>query len=94
MHKASLFFAILLIVSACTPGGTSGPTDYSDLQASCEALVAAEANRNPADVRALSTTADPIGTVTQVAVDGAQAPWLCRADPGGVVTGVEYSQEG
>ncbi|MGV6804833.1 MAG: hypothetical protein ACWA49_11550 [Ruegeria sp.] len=90
MRKTILAGLALTSAVSCAPG----PTEYTALQASCEALVAAEANRNPADVRALSTTAEPSGTVTQVAVDGAQAPWLCRADPGGVVIGVEYSQEG
>nr|WP_170542054.1 hypothetical protein [Ruegeria arenilitoris] len=82
--------ATLMLVFGCT----QDTADNSTLQASCEALVAAEANRSPADVQALSTTAEPAGTVTQVAVAGAQAPWLCRADPSGVVTGVEYSQQG
>lgn len=90
MHNPNLVAATLMSLAACAPGAT----DFTDLQASCEALVAAETNRRPVDVRAISTMTEPTGTVTQVDVAGAPAPWLCRADASGVVTGVEYSQEG
>lgn len=86
--KPVLSIMILVVCGACA--GSS----ETDLQASCEALVAAETGTRPGDVRALSTDTEPGGSVTTVSVTGAQAPWLCRADPSGVVTGVEYSQEG
>ena len=83
----------LVALAACTQTG-SGSVGVSGLQASCEALVAAETGTMPQDVRATSTQSSPTGTTTLVSVTGAAAPWLCRADASGVIIGVEYSQEG
>ncbi len=84
-------FAIPL--TACTQGASEGPST-KDLEGSCEALVAAETGVRSEEVNAISTQPDPTGTTISVSVAGAQAPWLCFVDSSGVVTGVEYSQEG
>lgn len=89
--KTPLIIPALLALGACA---TSGPSPEADLQASCEALVAAETGTQPDGVRATSTQSGPTGSVTSVFVAGAEAPWLCRADATGVVTGVEYSRQG
>ncbi len=91
--KLSFFLPALFALSACATGQTS-ESAQADLQASCEALVAAETGTQPGGVSAVSTRVEPTGSVTTVSVAGAAAPWLCRADATGVVTGVEYSQEG
>ncbi len=83
--------ACLLILAACAQNGA---TADADLEASCEALVAAETGVRPDGVNAISTQTVPTGSITTVSVEGAVAPWLCRSDAGGVVTSVEYSQEG
>ncbi len=83
----------LLVLAACASSGSSDSAQ-SDLQASCEALVGAVTGTAPDGVKAISTQSGPTGSVTSVFVAGAEAPWLCRADPTGVVTGVEYSREG
>ncbi len=90
-----VFIAIpaLLVLAACASSGSSDSAQ-ADLQASCEALVGAETGTGPDGVKAISTQSGPTGSVTSVFVAGAEAPWLCRADPTGVVTGVEYSREG
>ncbi len=85
---------VFLAFCACAPNSQTGSGTETDLEASCEALVAAETGRGPGDVSTLSTQSSPTGTVTSVSVAGADAPWLCRADAGGVITGVGYSQEG
>ncbi|SDX56992.1 hypothetical protein SAMN05444358_107115 [Ruegeria halocynthiae] len=87
------FIPALLMLSACAFGGADD-AEQADLQASCEALVGAETDTGPSGVKAISTQSDPTGSVTSVFVAGAEAPWLCRADATGVVTGVEYSREG
>ena len=94
MIRARYAILAVLLPVACAPAGSDGRQDNSDLQASCEALVAARTGTRPQDVQALSTTSEPTGSTTKVAVTGADAPWLCRADASGVVTDVEYSQEG
>ncbi|KIC39936.1 hypothetical protein RA27_16695 [Ruegeria sp. ANG-R] len=91
--KTPYLIPALLALSACAPGGASDSAQ-ADLQASCEALVGAETGTGPAGVKATSTQTGPTGSVTSVFVAGAEAPWLCRADATGVVTGVEYSREG
>lgn len=91
--KWTAICAFAIPLTACTQGAPSGPSTQ-DIQGSCEALVAAETGVRPEEVNAISTQPDPTGTTTTVSVGGAQAPWLCYADSGGVVTGVEYSQEG
>ncbi|WP_299950616.1 hypothetical protein [uncultured Ruegeria sp.] len=91
--KLPFLLPALFAISACATGGGSDSAQ-ADLQASCEALVSAETGTQPSGVSAISTQSEPTGTVTTVSVAGAQAPWLCRADATGVVTGVEYSQEG
>lgn len=85
---------ILVILSVLAACGQTGESDLSDLQASCEAWVAAEIGVSPSEIQATSTKDDPTGSVTTVTVTGAEAPWLCLADPAGVITGVEYAQEG
>ncbi len=79
---------------ACTQNVPDTSVSEADLQGSCEALVSAETGVDPDGVTVVSTQAEPTGSVTTLTVVGAQAPWLCRADPFGVITGVEYSQEG
>lgn len=91
--KPSFLLPALFAVSACATGGSSDSAQ-ADLQASCEALVGAETGTGPDGVKAISTQSGPTGSVTSVFVAGAEAPWLCRADATGVVTGVEYSREG
>ena len=83
----------LVILSACGNGSSSGD-DTAILQDSCEALVAAETNVQPSAVKAITTKDVPGGTLTTVEVTGAVAPWLCAADPTGVIQGIEFSQEG
>lgn len=90
--KTAYVLVALTSLVACTAGDRSDAN--ADLKASCEALVAAETGRRPGDVTALATQPDPTGSVTAVSVIGADAPWLCRADPAGVVTGVEFSRSG
>lgn len=81
-----------LFLSACAPVGSD--RKGSDLQASCEALVSAETGVASGDVHATSTQSEATGTLVSVSVAGAEAPWICRADASGVITDVEYSQEG
>lgn len=90
-----VFFMIAAAaLTACTQPPAQTSVSETDLQGSCEALVSAETGVRPDDVSAVSTQTQPTGSVTTLSVAGAQAPWLCRADPFGVITGVEYSQEG
>ncbi|MEX0351428.1 MAG: hypothetical protein AB3N15_18545 [Paracoccaceae bacterium] len=91
--QATSLVASLTLLAACG-GGSSGGDEYTILQDSCEALVAAEANVQPGAVKAISTSNVPNGTLTTVEVAGAVAPWTCAADPTGVILGVEFSQEG
>ncbi len=91
--KTMSLIPALLALSACAPGSAKDAAE-ADLQASCEALVGAETGTGPDGVKAMSTQSSPTGSVTSVFVAGAEAPWLCRADPTGVVTGVKYSREG
>ncbi len=81
-------------LSACTPPDPHFKSYETDLHGSCEALVSAETGVRPEDVSAIATKTEPTGSVTTISVVGAQAPWLCLADPFGVITGLEYSQEG
>lgn len=81
---------IALTLLSCSQNGRS----EADLQASCEALVVAETGVQADGVRATGTRVEPTGSVTTVRVEGAAAPWVCRADATGVVTGVEFSQGG
>ncbi len=81
-----------LFLCACAPSGSD--KKGSDLQASCEALVSAETGVASGDVQTTSTQSEATGTVVSVSVAGAEAPWICRADVTGVITDVEYSQEG
>ena len=92
--KPAFYLIVASVLSACTQPATGVSVSESDLQGSCEALVSAETGVRPEDVSAISTKTDPTGSVTTLTVVGAQAPWLCRADPFGVISGVEYSQEG
>ena len=91
--KSTLLIPVLFALSACATGGANDAAQ-ADLQASCEALVGAETGTGPSGVKAISTQSGPTGSVTSVFVAGAEAPWLCRADATGVVTGGEYSREG
>lgn len=90
--KSRSLIPALLALTACAPGAEDAAR--ADLEASCEALVGAETGTGPSGVNVISTQSEPTGTVTSVFVAGAEAPWLCRADPTGVVTSVEYSREG
>jgi hypothetical protein len=92
--KPAFFLIAIAGLAACTEPAPSNTVSDADLKGSCEALVSAETGVRPEDVSAGSTEKAPTGSVTTVSVVGAQAPWLCRADPFGVITGVEYSQEG
>jgi len=90
----AIFLITATVLSACTQSGPGGSINDADLQGSCEALVVAETGTRPSDVSAVSTQTEPSGSVTTISVAGAAAPWLCYADFAGVITGVEYSQEG
>jgi len=88
------FFAIAAVgLTACTPPDLTSKGYESDLRASCESLVSAETGVRPDYVKAMSTQDVPTGSVTAVEVVGTKNPWLCHADPFGVITGVERSQE-
>ncbi|NVO57515.1 hypothetical protein HW561_17090 [Rhodobacteraceae bacterium B1Z28] len=92
--KTVCLLTALIALTACTGGVSQGQSAKEDLQASCEALVGAETGARPADVSTISTQTEPTGSVISVSVTGAAAPWLCRADASGVITGVEEGQEG
>ncbi|SLN74125.1 hypothetical protein [Ruegeria meonggei] len=92
--RSALFLTVAVALSACNQPSPANTVTEAELQGSCEALVSAETGVRPDDVSAISTQTQPSGSVTTLSVAGAQAPWLCRADPFGVITGVEYSQEG
>ncbi|WP_170547200.1 hypothetical protein [Ruegeria arenilitoris] len=94
MTRPAFFLITAAGLAACTQPGPSTAVSEADLQGSCEALVSAETGVRPEDVSAVSTKTEPTGSVTTLSVVGAQAPWLCLSDPFGVITGVEYSQEG
>lgn len=89
-----LVAGLMIALPACSPDGAAEKARIADLQAGCEALVVAETGTRPEDVRAMSTQSDPTGTTTTISVTGASAPWLCRADPSGVILDVEDSQDG
>lgn len=88
--KAFFPFAAMAILTACTPPQPpSGVINEADLQASCEALVAAESGIRASGISARPTQFEATGSITLVDVQGVSAPWLCLADVTGVVTGVE-----
>ncbi|WP_170377465.1 MULTISPECIES: hypothetical protein [Ruegeria] len=92
--RPALYLIAAVGLSACTQKSMGNAVSETDLQGSCEALVSAETGVGPKDVNAISTRSEPTGSVTTLSVAGAQAPWLCMSDPFGVITGVQYSQEG
>ncbi|MEW2918163.1 hypothetical protein AB1A64_13905 [Ruegeria sp. ANG10] len=92
--RPALYLIAAVGLSACSHPSPNNAVSDSELQGSCEALVSAETGVRPQDVSAISTQAAPTGSVTTLSVAGAKAPWLCMSDPFGVITGVEYSQEG
>lgn len=92
--RPALYLIAAVGLSACTQPSPNNAISESELQGNCEALVSAETGVRPQDVNAISTQTEPTGSVTTLSVAGAQAPWLCLSDPFGVITGVEYSQEG
>ncbi|MCL6284539.1 hypothetical protein M3P21_13470 [Ruegeria sp. 2012CJ41-6] len=86
-----LGFAML---AACADASQDASSEHASLQDSCEAMVAAKIDVPPSEVRAVSTQKVPHGTLITVEVTDVAAPWVCGADPSGVILGVEYSAPG
>lgn len=94
MTRLKIILLAVVGLSACTHPGSNTAVSESDLHGSCEALASAETGVRPGDVSAISTQTQPTGSATAVSLTGAQASWLCLADPFGVISGVEYGREG
>jgi uncharacterized lipoprotein len=81
----------VLALAACSSSG-SDRKSKNELQAECEALVAAETQTRPADVKTISAVPDATGSTVTVSVPGSEVPWVCRADPAGVIEGIGFLQ--
>lgn len=97
--KLNFPFAIAAIcgLSACetaTPTSAPSVSNNSTVHSTCETAVASQANVPVSETIATTTEPTDVGTLTTVILKGAEAPWNCRANIDGVITSVEYSQEG
>lgn len=86
------------LLGACDDGlslaSTVATYDNIAIRAACGAAVSAQTEVAESDIKATMTTPEVEGALTSVSALGAVAPWNCRADFAGVVTGVEFSREG
>ena len=96
-HQLPSLFVVTALLAACDAGTTTNPSivqDHITLHVSCELAVAEQANVSANEANAISTVSTDTGTLTTVSLQGAVAPWNCRADSSGSITSIEYSQEG
>lgn len=94
--KTAAFAIMVLPLAACVEDTGSAPAagraTIAEVEQACVARLAQEASVSPSTISVTNSTGSTEGSA--VFLNLGTAPWICRADGAGNITGVEFQGEG
>ena len=97
LRKMTILAAASVVLAGCDGeigGENGGDISTPNIGFVCRSAVAGEANVSIVETSAGAILTTSSGYQMDVLLTGAEAPWLCFTDFSGIVSSVEFTQEG